>query len=424
MRKIMIADIIERANSTEYKLGDLVSLLVPAPYAVTLANVRLSLADGVAFIDDSVGTLQKFIDHLVTVADSAGNEITGYIKTPGTGETYGPELVTNGGFDTDITGWTAYNSAIASISGGDSGNCLEITRTAGGSQAAYQQIIENHYCYLMEGKIKSGTSGNEQGRLSLNTEGSYISQTSTSSWETISGYRTSNSLDTRFYCTKISSTSGTMLFDSVSLKKVLSPSATGVTIVSEQGGTTQNWASIASGFNGHDLSGYTVTIHRGGHVFKCTTAGTSDASQPTFDAGEGATTTDGTVIWTECNAAGIYYLGPLTFQTQPKYGDNVHVKQYAQPIDYSVGDDVYSYDKSGGVARNRREITFQRMKSDDLALLLDFLDLIRGAKHNFLFTDENAIEHTAKILNPDDIRNTPTDYGYESDITIELYLIS
>lgn len=213
-----------------------------------------------------------------------------------------------------------------------------------------------------------------------------------------------------------------MLFDTATFQQILTPSATGVTIASSQGGSPQNWASIDTEFNYNDSSGYTVTIDRGGHIYKCTTPGTSASSQPSFDTTSGSTTTDGTVVWTECNPTGTYYTGPITFQTDPKYGDNVHIKQYAQPIDYSVGGDVYSYDKSGGVPRQRREITFQRMLSTDLALLLDFLELIVGAKHNFLFTDESALVHTAKLLNPDEIRSTPTDYGYESDIRLELFL--
>jgi len=174
----------------------------------------------------------------------------------------------------------------------------------------------------------------------------------------------------------------------------------------------------------YTLNALVLPATANGHIYKCTTPGTSGPSEPSWNTGTGSTTTDGTVVWTECTPTGITYTGPLVFQTKPHYGDNVHVRQYAQPIDYSVGGDVYSYDKSAGQIRERREITFQRMLSTDLAALLDFLELIRGAKHNFLFTDENAIAHTVKLLNPDEITSTPTDYGYESDITLELYLFS
>lgn len=51
------------------------------------------------------------------------------------------------------------------------------------------------------------------------------------------------------------SSAGTMLFDEASLKQVLTPSATGVTITSTPNGGTYNWASIESGFNYNDAGG-------------------------------------------------------------------------------------------------------------------------------------------------------------------------
>jgi len=51
------------------------------------------------------------------------------------------QLVTNGGFDTDTTGWTAGNGAtLASVTGGQSGNALEITEAGTANPYAYQAI--------------------------------------------------------------------------------------------------------------------------------------------------------------------------------------------------------------------------------------------------------------------------------------------
>ena len=52
-------------------------------------------------------------------------------------------------------------------------------------------------------------------------------------------------------------------FDEVSFKQVLTPSTTGVTIVSAYGGSTYNWTSEESGFNRNDASGYTYDIEAG-----------------------------------------------------------------------------------------------------------------------------------------------------------------
>lgn len=50
--------------------------------------------------------------------------------------TVGGELITNGGFDSDTTGWTATNATIASVSGGQSGNCLKVTNVSSNGYAS------------------------------------------------------------------------------------------------------------------------------------------------------------------------------------------------------------------------------------------------------------------------------------------------
>lgn len=425
-------DIIRRANNTSYLYGDLI-----APVSkISLENMRLSLADDYAFVDFSVaGLLTPYIGKKITIFDNAGKKAIGYIKTAGIGETYGNELVINGGFDSDTIGWTAYGGlgSLASIAGGQSGNCLEITKISGSTQVAYQ-----NYSGLIVGKlykftfyVKSGTSGNEAYKAGIYTQ-TYdaikmeLTGTSSGGWVLISGIWECDTADITIAIVKNSATAGTMLFDTVSLKQVLTPSATGVTIVSTPGGSIYNWGSIESGFNYNDASGYTYEIDDlvcgNGHVYKCTTPGTSGSSPPVFNIGVGSTTEDGTVIWTECNPSGIYYSAALQFIRGPRYGDYKRKKQYIQPIDYSDGDDIYVYDK-GLSARNTREITFQRMITADLTRLLEFIEIVRGAKFAFNFYDENGVEHKTLLINPDDITSAPVAYGMEGEITLELLFI-
>ena len=70
-------------------------------------------------------------------------------------------LVTNGGFDSTITGWTAENGSISSVSGGIYGKCLQITSSEGDYQSAYFTLaspcsVGNIYNLSMY--VKSGTS--------------------------------------------------------------------------------------------------------------------------------------------------------------------------------------------------------------------------------------------------------------------------
>jgi len=50
-----------------------------------------------------------------------------------------------------------------------------------------------------------------------------------------------------------------------------------------------------------------------GHSYKCTTAGTSGSSSPTFVTTENQTTSDGTVTWTE-NSYTVTYAEPITWK--------------------------------------------------------------------------------------------------------------
>jgi hypothetical protein len=54
----------------------------------------------------------------------------------------------------------------------------------------------------------------------------------------------------------------TARWDDFSVKQVLTPSATGVTIVSTKGGTTYNWAQKDASFNYNDSSGYTYEVYK------------------------------------------------------------------------------------------------------------------------------------------------------------------
>src|SRR5262245_22911358 len=54
-----------------------------------------------------------------------------------------------------------------------------------------------------------------------------------------------------------------------------------------------------------------------GHTYRCTTAGTSGATQPSFPTSEGATVTDGTVVWTETTPVLAQSLGHSSHKKRP-----------------------------------------------------------------------------------------------------------
>jgi hypothetical protein len=72
------------------------------------------------------------------------------------------EKVTNGGFDSSTTGWTAVDGTLASVANGQSGNCLQITATSASVSKAYQNItckVGHIYRVVTYHKKGTGASG-------------------------------------------------------------------------------------------------------------------------------------------------------------------------------------------------------------------------------------------------------------------------
>lgn len=142
--------------------------------------------------------------------------------------TLGAEILTNPGFDSNTTGWTAENCTLASIAGGQAGNCLEITRTAEASQQARAtKTVTAGNWILITGYVKSGTSGNESAQLLLqDAAGVYTVRsqpgiTSSASWAQIVGSGRVGEVSANFKFIKNSATAGTMLFDTGSMKALM-----------------------------------------------------------------------------------------------------------------------------------------------------------------------------------------------------------
>ncbi|MBI5057011.1 MAG: hypothetical protein HZB61_10395 [Nitrospirae bacterium] len=134
--------------------------------------------------------------------------------------TTGSELVSNGAFTANTTGWTAVDATLASVAGGQSGNCLEITRTGGSLQQAYQAVttVKGKF-YRVAFYIKNGSSGAEAARAYIVTGNDTIEckQTSSASWTKYTFEFIAQGTSAMLYLEKSTATAGTMLFDEVSV---------------------------------------------------------------------------------------------------------------------------------------------------------------------------------------------------------------
>ena len=225
--------------------------------SVTRANTKLSAVDGTAFVDFSTANvLTNYAPKSkLTVTDSAGKKLVGYIKAAGTGETLGSELITNGGFDTD-TVWTKHDGW--SI---DGGKAVKVVGTGNGRCVYQTAPLSLHGCYLGSFDTEAvAAAALGMSQILSGTDNQLIVQ-----WHQSTGTKTG-------YATALAGGNviigvhsepwGTATIDNVSLKQLLTPSVTGVTITSTPDGTTYNWASKEAGFNYNAASGYTYTIER------------------------------------------------------------------------------------------------------------------------------------------------------------------
>ena len=249
--------------------------LAPQDYAnpslssgsVTQSNMKMSLIANTAFVDfSSAGTLTSYIGDKLIITDSTGHQLVGYIKAAGSGETYGGEQLGNSTFVNNTSGWLSGGGTYAFLSGGSchSANCLQLT--LGGSYSVAQQYLGNITWspgMLMRNSVwmKLGTDAGMTAFMSDNL-GTIVGTgyVSPASWTNYIFYMAVDSSAGYNQAYGGENTGNTTLFDSPSVKQVLTPSATGVTIVSTAGGSTYNWTSEASGFNRDDSSGYTYSI--------------------------------------------------------------------------------------------------------------------------------------------------------------------
>ncbi|MCX6797745.1 MAG: type II secretion system protein [Candidatus Falkowbacteria bacterium] len=227
-------------TSQYYTVGTNSNLLPTLALVASSTNVtmNLSLANGYAFITSSSLNLSPYLNKYIIISDGTNN-IQGFIKTQGTGETY-----TSLGTPLNFTsGWTMNGSGsiLSANSWSTTGN--------GGPR-------RNVADYSNGSLIRSSFTGtNSGGSVDLRDANNGIV------WA-ISGGVTSYTY--AYYATGLSGWyfrnqgAGTTIITASTLDTILTPSATGVTITNTRGGSTYNWVSN-SGIDPNTAS-FTVTV--------------------------------------------------------------------------------------------------------------------------------------------------------------------
>lgn len=198
----------------------------------------------------------------IIVTDGVGKVATGYIGAVGAGETLGSEKVINGEFSSSTVGWEPDVSTLANITGGQSGNCLEVTST-GGTGYGYQNVgaLNGELCFYSTYDKKGTAAG---GKILFGTtyyNGSFATLiVADPDWTQYTGYLISGLDDINRVGIGLISLvdTKTMLFDTISLKRVTDCPITAIHIVSSLNGTTRDWASTESGFDPSTIASWKI----------------------------------------------------------------------------------------------------------------------------------------------------------------------
>lgn len=208
--------------------------------SVALANTKLSLVNGTAFVDLTGVDVAQYADgrHRIKVTDSAGKSAYGWLKAAGTGETLGASRIT---LDFDVN-WAA-------------GTGATIIDADSFSTASSAQFIRRNDQLTVGTLYRGAFAGSSTATgVELRSSSGGITYSNLNS----SGYGNAPTTDVLILHF---STSGQTDATLLTLSQVLTPSATGATIVSGMNGTTYNWESIEAGFSYNDASGYTYTVY-------------------------------------------------------------------------------------------------------------------------------------------------------------------
>ena len=236
--------------------------------SVTLSGLTcdLSLVDGTSFITNPSVDLRKYVGFKITVSAS-GQTLVGWIKAAGTGET--TNTVYTSDFSAGLDGWavefgTGYGSSGTFVWDTDKA-VLSVTAPTGfntrpyikkldiaGMNTGALHKLEFDYAVIsgtvkLMGLIFGGGYTNPE--IILSGTGTYNA-----------GYQTSSGAQNDDILLYFNGYNYTFSLDilAVRLKNILTPSATGITIVSEKDGSTYNWTSN-SGINPNSAS-FTAVI--------------------------------------------------------------------------------------------------------------------------------------------------------------------
>lgn len=227
---------------------------------IGVSDIKLSLSSGKAFVDFSTPEiLTNFLGSKITVcAKSAPTQCAeGFIKSAGTGETY-TDLIggtnpnyRNGDFESGAVTWVLGTGW--SISGGK-GVGTNVSTNNMSQDVLPSPRYFNLYKLTYTTELTLGKLRPTFGFLT------HFDKSLSGTYSDYYTYPSSGGSSVVAFRSNINADSFTGTIDNVTCQVVLSPSTTGVTIVSTKDGSTQDWSVNTFTNKTYDTTGYTYEI--------------------------------------------------------------------------------------------------------------------------------------------------------------------
>tara|TARA_B100000925_G_scaffold100838_1_gene73875 strand:- start:499 stop:4767 length:4269 start_codon:yes stop_codon:yes gene_type:complete len=185
------------------------------------------------------------------------NELTGYmvLAVPGISTSTSANLVTNGHFDTNTTGWTAVDATITWSNGR-----AQTNRTGGTGYTAYYQItgLSSGQRYTVSGLLDSTGTGNRQDLRILDdlvtSGGSVLTNVNGIDDQIIQGSSSFTATGSTHYIYTVSDGGGTGFFDNIVVKQEDAPRDYSADI--RGSGTNKTLTASGGAGVGYELGGY------------------------------------------------------------------------------------------------------------------------------------------------------------------------
>lgn len=223
---------------------------------VTLTGLtcNLSMVDGTAFITNPSVDLTQYRGCKITLQDTSGYKAVGWIKAAGAGESLDSEAFSNWQNVNEIN--RKWNTLTPNVNGHDIDSAIKTEDIYAQAYSALQTNCLGRLYKIVYSHTKNSGTDPSIALTEYNVGGGAVSLTQTTDG---TYYATAKSANMYGFYNLDYYTRGNSSSIALSLKQVLTPSATGVTIVSAQEGATYNWAAKHSGFLPNATS-FTATI--------------------------------------------------------------------------------------------------------------------------------------------------------------------